>query len=378
MNKMSNKPMRKTNLTLKMLNNLLLDLPAPMNLSIMWNWGSLLSFMLIIQILTGSLLAMHYTPHILLAYDMMIHIMNNINMGWVIRLIHVNGASMYFIFLYMHMGRNMYYHLYSNKLVWYIGYTIFLLSMMTAFMGYILPWGQMSLWGATVITNMFSTIPYLGGSMVQWIWGGYSVGNPTLNRFFVLHFMLPFIILLLVMNHIMYLHKSGSSNPLGVNSSLMKIPFHPYYSSKDLFLIIIMMVMMSFIFMLNPNLFMDSENMIEANFMKTPIHIKPEWYFLWLYAMLRSIPNKLGGVVTMAMALIILLLLPMISKYNHLFFMSAFNKFLFWLMILNFMLLTWIGNMAVLPIFQLLGLFSTILYFLLMFLYLLLPVYFKL
>nr|A6MVL7.1 RecName: Full=Cytochrome b; AltName: Full=Complex III subunit 3; AltName: Full=Complex III subunit III; AltName: Full=Cytochrome b-c1 complex subunit 3; AltName: Full=Ubiquinol-cytochrome-c reductase complex cytochrome b subunit [Myzostoma seymourcollegiorum]ABR12404.1 cytochrome b [Myzostoma seymourcollegiorum] len=362
-------PTRKDHILIKVVNNLLIDLPTPSNLSIMWNWGSLLGIFLIIPIITGLFLAMHYTPHMNLAFESIYHIMYDVNMGWLIRFIHVNGASFFFIFLYLHMARGMYYYSFHYKEVWLIGCTIYVVSMATAFMGYILPWGQMSLWGATVITNMLTTIPYLGQYLVQWIWGGFAVGNPTLNRFFVLHFILPFIILALSIIHLIFLHSKGSTNPLGMNSNAYKIPFHPYYSSKDLmFLLLLMMIMMVIIFW-NPFLFMDAENSLEANFMKTPVHIKPEWYFLWVYTLLRSIPNKLGGVLTMVFSILILFLLPFISNFNYITSMSMINKLLFWSFVVNMLILTWIGGMPVVPLFETMGLTSTFLYFIIILIY---------
>nr|APX40523.1 cytochrome b [Phyllotreta undulata] len=349
---------------LKIFNNSLIILPTPTNISLMWNFGSMLGLCLIIQILTGIFLAMHYSPHIDLAFNSVIHIIRDINYGWIIRTTHANGASFFFICLYTHIGRGIYYSSYKLKETWLIGVTIFLLTMATAFLGYVLPWGQMSFWGATVITNLMSAIPYLGTDLVQWIWGGFAVDNATLNRFFTFHFLFPFLILALVMIHLLYLHQTGSNNPLGTNSNIDKIPFHPYFSFKDLMTMILMTFMLMTLTLTNPYLLGDPDNFTPANPLVTPIHIQPEWYFLFAYAILRSIPNKLGGVIALAMSIMILYFLPFINKKK---IMSTqfypMNKTMFWALTATIILLTWIGAKPVEDPFIIIGQILTIIYF---------------
>nr|QDI94087.1 cytochrome b [Leucophoroptera quadrimaculata] len=338
------KPIRKTHPLIKIMNNSLIDLPSPSNISLWWNFGSLLGLCLMIQIITGLFLAMHYTANIELAFSSVMHICRDVNQGWLIRNLHANGASMFFMCLYMHVGRGMYYSSYKLFMTWMVGVILLLLVMATAFLGYVLPWGQMSLWGATVITNLLSALPYLGNDLVKWLWGGFSVDNATLTRFFTLHFLMPFIIALMVMIHLLFLHQTGSNNPLGLNSNYDKIPFHPYFSIKDY---MGMMVTMSMFILLNlwePTILGDPENFIPANPLVTPVHIQPEWYFLFAYAILRSIPNKLGGVIAMIASIAIIMILPFTNK-NKFQSMSFYplNKMLFWLMVVNLILLTWIG-----------------------------------
>nr|YP_010133483.1 cytochrome b [Chiropterargas boueti]AMX74090.1 cytochrome b [Chiropterargas boueti] len=355
--------MRKYNKLYKMINSTLIDLPTPSNLTFYWNMGSLLAMCLISQILTGSILAMHYKNDISMAFWSVSHINRDVNMGWLIRSLHSNMVSMFFIMIYLHIGRGLYYTSYHNKTVWMSGIMMLLLVMMTAFMGYVLPWGQMSYWGATVITNLISTIPYIGTEMTYWIWGNFSVNNPTLTRFYSLHFMLPFIISLLMLIHILLLHNMGSTSPMGNNSNIDKIPFHPYYTYKDLLGLCIMMFMMFIIVTLYPNIMMDPENFLMANPLSTPPHIQPEWYFLFAYAILRSIPNKIGGVVALIMAILILML-PMISKFMYKnLAMKPIKKILFWVFINVFMMLTFLGSCPIEYPFMIMSQLMTTLYF---------------
>nr|ALQ78833.1 cytochrome b [Glycera tesselata] len=357
-------PARKTHPIMKIANNAVIDLPAPPNLSIWWNFGSMLGLCLVVQILTGLFLAMHYTPCVDLAFSSVAHISRDVNYGWMLRNLHANGSSWFFICLYLHVGRGLYYGSYTLMETWNIGVVILIMVMATAFMGYVLPWGQMSFWGATVITNLFSAIPYIGNSLVEWLWGGFAVDNATLNRFFALHFLLPFAIIAAVMLHLLFLHQTGSNNPLGMNSNFMKIPFHIYYTTKDITGFLVMLMSLTVIVMFSPNLLGDPENFIPADPLVTPIHIMPEWYFLWAYAILRSIPNKLGGVITMFAALLILFILPFINspKMKGIMFYPL-NQINFWLMSSNVILLTWIGGRPVELPYEWLGQIFTILYF---------------
>nr|AVJ52635.1 cytochrome b [Psacasta neglecta] len=339
-----NKPMRKTHPLLKIINGSLVDLPSPSSLSLWWNFGSLLGLCLMIQIITGIFLAMHYTANIELAFNSVVHICRDVNNGWLLRYTHANGASLFFICLYLHVGRGLYYGSYKLMMTWTTGVILLFLVMGTAFLGYVLPWGQMSLWGATVITNLLSAIPYLGNTLVKWLWGGFSVDNATLTRFFTLHFLLPFIIAAFVIIHLLFLHQTGSNNPLGLNSNYDKMPFHPYFSIKDTMGFMITLMMLSMLILLEPQLLGDPENFIPANPLVTPVHIQPEWYFLFAYAILRSIPNKLGGVVAMVLSIAIILILPLSN--NSKFQGNAFypvNKLLFWCFVTIMILLTWIG-----------------------------------
>nr|AFY64350.1 cytochrome b [Limulus polyphemus] len=357
-------PIRKSHPLVKIINSSLIDLPSPSNISYMWNFGSLLILSLSIQILTGIFLSMHYTSDISLAFSSISHICRDVNYGWMFRVIHANGASLFFICLYLHVGRGIYYGSYMNHMTWNSGIIILLLSMATAFLGYVLPWGQMSFWGATVITNLVSAIPYIGQLLVQWLWGGFSVGNATLTRFFTMHFMLPFMILAMIMLHILFLHQTGSNNPLGINSNTDKIPFHPYFSSKDIFGFLLILMLFSVTSMISPYLLTDPENFNPANPLVTPIHIQPEWYFLFAYAILRSIPNKLGGVIALLLSILILFILPLTnnSNFRSLNFYPI-NQFTFWALISVFILLTWIGSRPVEEPYELIGQILTITYF---------------
>nr|QNS37160.1 cytochrome b [Prosopocoilus bulbosus mandibularis] len=358
-------PIRKMSPMTQIINNSLIDLPSPSNISAWWNFGSLLGLCLGIQIITGLFLAMHFATNIELAFNSVIHISRDVNYGWLIRTMHANGASFFFICLYLHVGRGMYYSSYNLELTWTVGVLILFCVMATAFLGYVLPWGQMSFWGATVITNLLSAIPYVGSLVVQWLWGGFAVDNATLTRFFALHFLLPFVVAALVMIHLLFLHQTGSNNPLGTNSNIDKIPFHPYFSYKDIFGYIIMTFALISLVLINPNLLGDPENFIPANPLVTPVHIQPEWYFLFAYAILRSIPNKLGGVIALVMSILILLIIPFLNKKK----MSStqfypLNKTLFWSFLSIVILLTWIGARPVEDPYILVGQILTILYFL--------------
>nr|ARX96677.1 cytochrome b [Cerceris sp. SJW-2017] len=354
----------KNNKILSMSNKSLNILPTPINISIWWNFGSILGILLIIQIISGLFLSMHYCPETNLAFKSIIHIIQNVKHGWIIRNIHMNGASFFFICMYCHIGRNLYYHSFNLKYTWMIGVTILLLSMATAFLGYVLPWGQMSFWGATVITNLLSAIPYIGNMIVEWLWGGFSINNATLNRFFSLHFIMPFIILIMVMLHLMFLHETGSSNPLGTLSNLNKIIFNPYYIIKDLLGFILIMMILSIFILQYPYMLSDPDNFIEANPMITPMHIQPEWYFLFAYAILRSIPSKLGGVIALFLSILILYIIPFIKKnllMSSMFYFS--NQMMFWIFISSFIILTWTGMQEINYPFTLIGQINSIIYF---------------
>nr|WKU83902.1 cytochrome b [Conicera dauci] len=358
------KPMRNTHPLLKIANNALVDLPAPSNISAWWSFGSLLGLCLIIQILTGLFLAMHYTADINLAFNSVNHICRDVNYGWFLRTLHANGASFFFICIYLHIGRGIYYNSFLYTPTWIMGVLILFAVMGTAFMGYVLPWGQMSFWGATVITNLMSAIPYLGTDLVQWIWGGFAVDNATLTRFFTFHFILPFIVAAMTLIHLLFLHQTGSNNPTGLNSNSDKIPFHPYFSYKDIVGFIIMMMLLTLLTLINPNLLGDPDNFIPANPLVTPVHIQPEWYFLFAYAILRSIPNKLGGVIALIMSIAILLIMPFyhLSKFRGIQFYPI-NKILFWLMVMTVILLTWIGARPVESPYVIVGQILTVIYF---------------
>nr|ASL24560.1 cytochrome b [Pachyta bicuneata] len=357
-------PIRKNSPLIKIINNSLIDLPTLSNISTLWNFGSLLGLCLMIQIITGLFLAMHYCPNIDLAFNSMVHICRDVNYGWLIRTIHANGASFFFICLYIHIGRGIYYSSYWMVETWMIGVTLFFLVMGTAFLGYVLPWGQMSFWGATVITNLVSAIPYLGNTIVQWIWGGFAVDNATLTRFFAFHFLFPFIVSALVIIHLLFLHQTGSSNPLGTKSNIDKLPFHPYFSFKDIVGFILMIFLLMIVTLSNPYLLGDPDNFIPANPLVTPIHIQPEWYFLFAYAILRSIPNKLGGVIALVMSIAILYTLPFTNKkkFQSIQFYPI-NKMLFWMLLVIILLLTWIGARPVEDPYILIGQILTVLYF---------------
>nr|UFQ24729.1 cytochrome b [Diestrammena japanica] len=360
-----NKPMRTSHPLFKIANNALVDLPAPTNISAWWNFGSLLGLCLIVQIMTGIFLAMHYTASIETAFNSVVHICRDVNYGWFLRTLHANGASFFFICIYLHVGRGLYYGSYNFLHTWSVGVIILFMVMGTAFMGYVLPWGQMSFWGATVITNLLSAVPYLGTDLVQWVWGGFAVDNATLTRFFTFHFVLPFIVAALTMIHLLFLHQTGSNNPLGINSDVDKIPFHPYFTFKDIVGFIITMFLLVMLTLLNPFLLGDPDNFTPANPLVTPVHIQPECYFLFAYAILRSIPNKLGGVIALVMSIAMLLIVPFINQNS--FRGTQFypmNQILFWCMTVIVILLTWIDARLVEDPYIITGQMLTVLYFL--------------
>jgi len=324
----------------------IIEYPTPINLNYMWSFGSAAGICLVIQIITGIFLAMYYTPHIDYAFLSIEFIMRNVNNGWIIRYLHANGASIFFIVVYCHILRGLYFGSYIQPrgLLWMSGVLLLILMMATAFIGYVLPWGQMSFWGVTVITNFFSAIPYVGKSIVEWLWGGFSIGNPTLNRFFSFHYLFPFIIAGVSIFHLSLLHIDGSNNPLGIKSTSNKINFYPYFYVKDLFAFFVLIGLFLFLLFYYPNLLGHSDNYIQSDSMKTPPHIVPEWYFLPFYAILKSIPHKLGGILAMGGSLIILLLLPFIhfSKIRVATFKLIY-KVNFWLILTTFIFLMWVG-----------------------------------
>nr|QXM16920.1 cytochrome b [Neoneuromus maclachlani] len=358
-----NKTLRTTHPLLKIFNSSLIDLPTPSNISAWWNFGSLLGLCLGIQILTGLFLAMHYTANIEMAFSSVAHICRDVNYGWFLRTLHANGASFFFICIYFHVGRGMYYGSYKFLHTWMTGVLLLFVVMGTAFMGYVLPWGQMSFWGATVITNLLSAIPYLGTMLVQWVWGGFAVDNATLTRFFTFHFILPFIVLALMIIHLLFLHQTGSNNPLGINSNYDKIPFHPYFSFKDLIGFLVLTMILTLLTLMNPYLLGDPDNFTPANPLVTPVHIQPEWYFLFAYAILRSIPNKLGGVIALVMSIAILFFLPLINSNFKGMQYYPINQIMFWIMVNILILLTWIGARPVEDPYIITGQILTVLYF---------------
>ncbi|MEH6526264.1 MAG: cytochrome b/b6 [Sneathiella sp.] len=351
-----------------MLHHALYEYPTPKNLSYWWTFGSLAGVMLVVQIVTGIVLAMHYTPHVDMAFESVEHIMRDVNFGWLLRYMHSNGASMFFIVVYLHIFRGMYYGSYKapRELLWWLGLVIFLLMMATAFMGYVLPWGQMSFWGATVITNLFGALPIVGESIVSWLWGGFAIGNPTLNRFFSLHYLLPFVIVGVVILHIWALHTSGSNNPTGIEikDKQDSIPFHPYYTVKDLFGLAIFLIFFSAFLFYAPNYMGHPDNYIPANPLVTPAHIVPEWYFLPFYAVLRAVPDKLGGVLLMFGAIAVLFALPWLdkSRIKSARFRPIYKQ-LFWIFVADCVLLTYIGGKPAEGAFIIWGRIATIYYF---------------
>nr|YP_009350128.1 cytochrome b [Nasutitermes diabolus]AQP26393.1 cytochrome b [Nasutitermes diabolus] len=358
-----NKPTRNSHPLFKIANNALVDLPTPSTISSWWNFGSLLGVCLMAQIVTGLFLAMHYCPNIDTAFSSVSHICRDVNYGWLLRTLHANGASLFFVCIFLHTGRNMYYGSYNFMHTWSVGVAIFFLTMATAFMGYVLPWGQMSFWGATVITNLLSAIPYVGKEVVQWVWGGFAVDNATLTRFFALHFLMPFVIAAMALIHLLFLHQTGSNNPLGLNKNTDKIPFHPYFTVSDIFGFALATMMLTVLILKEPYLLSDPDNFTPANPLVTPVHIQPEWYFLFAYAILRSIPNKLGGVIALAMSIAILFIMPMYkSKFRGTQFYPI-NQIMFWTMTNTVILLTWIGARPVEDPYILTGQILTTVYF---------------
>ena len=355
---------RKENPVFSPINSAIVDLPTPASISYFWNYGSLLGLCLAIQILTGIFLAMHYCADVSLAFSSVAHIMRDVNYGFLLKYLHANGASAFFLCVYIHMARGLYYGSYLKVHLWYSGIAIYLIMMLTAFIGYVLPWGQMSFWGATVITNFLSAVPYIGTDMVQWVWGGFSVGNPTLNRFFSLHYLFPFVIAALALVHVVLLHSAGSNSPTGLNANSDKVPFHVYFTSKDLYGFFLIGILISLLIFYIPNYLGDPENFIDANPLVTPVHIMPEWYFLFAYAILRAIPNKLGGVIALLLSILVLTIIPFIhtSKLKSLNF-RPLGKSFYWVFMANFIFLTWIGSKPVEEPFIFLGQVSSIIYF---------------
>jgi quinol-cytochrome oxidoreductase complex cytochrome b subunit len=351
------------------LNHELNEYPTPRNLSYWWNFGSLAGIMLVTMIVTGVVLAMHYTPHADYAFKSVERIMRDVNYGWLIRYLHMNGASMFFIVTFIHIFRGMYYGSYKapRELLWMLGVVILLLMMATAFMGYVLPWGQMSFWGATVITNLFSAIPLVGENVVSWLWGGFAVENPTLNRFYSLHYLLPFLLVGVVVLHLVALHRFGSNNPLGIDTKGPQdtIPFHPYYTAKDSFGLGVFLIFYALIVFFAPNLFGEPDNYIPANPLATPPHIVPEWYFLPFYAILRAVPNKLGGVVLMFSSIAVLFILPWLdrSPVRSGRFRPIFKVF-FWILVVDCVVLGVVGANPPEGNWILVGRIATIWYFL--------------
>ncbi|MEC8518737.1 MAG: cytochrome b/b6 [Pseudomonadota bacterium] len=353
---------------LRLAHDSFVDYPTPKNLNYWWTFGGILTFCLVTQIITGIILAMHYTPHVDHAFNSVEHIMRNVNHGWLIRYIHANGASMFFLAVYIHIFRGMYYGSYKapREVLWILGVIIYLLMMAAAFMGYVLPWGQMSLWGATVITNLFGAIPLVGDSIATWLWGGFSVDNPTLNRFFSLHYLIPFLIFGVVILHIWALHVPGNNNPVGISVKSVQdtVPFHPYYTVKDGFALVVFMILFSYFVFFAPNVLGHADNYIPANPLVTPAHIVPEWYLLPFYAILRAVPDKLGGVIAMVGAIVILFVLPWLdtSKIRSARYRPLFKQF-FLIFVVNCLVLGYLGAMPAEGVYITLARICTIYYF---------------
>lgn len=358
------------NILLKTFVDTLVFYQSPSNLSYFWNFGSLAGLCLMVQIITGIFLAMHYVPHVDLAFLSVEHIMRDVNYGWLMRYIHANGASFFFLVAYIHMFRGLYYgsFIFPRRMLWCSGVIIILIMILTAFLGYVLPWGQMSFWAATVITNLASAVPYIGKSIVYWLWGGFAVDNATLNRFFSLHYLLPFVIVGLVLIHIIFLHLFGSNNPLGLSSAIDKVPFHPYFTIKDLFGLVIFFFIFFIFAYFFPNHLGHPDNYIPANPLVTPTHIVPEWYFLPFYAILRSIPDKLMGVVALLTSIIALAVLPFIPDFDYaktrfFFSFSIIYKLFFWLFFFDCLILGWIGGKPIETPYYQIGQIATVFYF---------------
>lgn len=351
---------------LSLVNSYVVDSPQPSSISYMWNWGSLLAIVLGMQIVTGVLLAMHFQPNLDLAFISVEHIMRDVNYGWLMRYLHANGASVFFIFVYAHVGRGLYYGSYKGPRlgVWVVGVVILILMMATAFLGYVMPFGQMSLWGATVITSMLSAVPWIGNSLTEFLWGGFSVNNATINRFFALHYLLPFILAALAIVHMMVLHNNGSGNPLGISANSDRLAMHPYFIFKDLVTIIAGFILIALLVFYMPNALGHSDNYIEANPMSTPASIVPEWYLTFAYAILRSVPDKLLGVIAMLSCMLILLAMPVLdlSRVRGSTF-KPISRFFFWTLVADFGVLTWIGmNHAEEPYITI-GIIASVYYF---------------
>lgn len=346
-----------------------MDLPCPVNINLFWNFGSLLGATLAIQLITGILLATRFSASPLLSFDRVVRIIQDTNYGWLLRLLHSTGASFFFLFIYFHVGKGLYFGSYRTKPeVWNIGVLILFVLIGTAFLGYVLPWGQISYWAATVITNLLSAIPYFGSSLVEWVWGGFAVGSATLVRFFALHYLLPFVVLGLVVIHLLFLHQDGSSNPLGFSRSTYKVPFHSFFSFKDMVGFLFFAFSLICVALVYGYSLMDAENFIPANPLVTPIHIQPEWYFLFAYAILRSIPNKLGGVIGLVASIACLFLLPFVSLSRaggQVY--SPLSRLFFWMFVCDFVLLTWLGSCPAEDPYIIVSLLSTVAYFTLFF-----------
>ena len=362
-----NWPRLNKNYILALVSNHIIYYPTPITLTYAWSFGALAGICLVVQMLSGIFLAMHYTPNVDLAFSSVEYIMRDVNNGWFIRYVHANGASMFFIVVYFHIFRGLYYGSYMapREHLWCSGVLLFVLMMGTAFTGYVLPWGQMSFWGATVITSLVTVIPVAGQPIVEWLWGGYTVNNPTLNRFFSIHFTLPFLIAGLTLIHLALLHKEGSSNPIGSDTGVDDIPFYPYFFAKDLFAFFCFMFLFAFFVFYFPNVLNHPDNCIPADPLKTPAHVVPEWYFLPFYAILRSIPHKAGGIAAMGGSIIVLFLLPFIysSEIRNTTYRPLF-KFFYWFFVTDFIMLMWLGQKPVQDTYVLAGQIATVYYFL--------------
>lgn len=357
-------PLSKQHVLIRIFRGALVDLPRPRSLQSWWNFGSLLGLRLVIQLLRGLFLSIHYVRDIGCAFERISHIRRDVNFGWLLRIIHANGARLFFVCLYLHLGRNLYYMSFKFVETWRVGVVLLVLTMATAFLGYVLPWGQMSFWGATVITNLFSAIPVVGPELVEWLWGGFAVRQATLTRFFSFHFMIPFLITGISGVHLLFLHQHGSNNPLGLRLNQDKIAFYPYFFLKDIVGYLFVILVFGGVVFLFPWILGDPENFIPANPIVTPVHIQPEWYFLFAYAILRSIPNKLGGVVALGLSVLILFRCPYIGSSNMQgFVFYYYNKILFWIFVVVVILLTWIGACPVEHPYVITGQVLTVLYF---------------
>lgn len=356
--------LRKRHELLKILNDRFYDLPCPINLNIWWRFGSILGLCLTIQLVSGLFLSVHYVAHRDIAFDSVINIIRNVKKGWIMRRIHANGASIFFICIYIHIARGIYYGSYLDSRVWNIGVLLYLITMAEAFLGYALPWGQISYWGATVVTNMFTVIPLVGEKLCYYIWGGWTVCNATLERFYTFHFIIPFLIVCVAVLHLFYLHENGRNNPLGIKVRSMRISFHPYYTIKDLLGFIVFMIVFIYLVCVEPELLGNVHNYIPADPIKTPVHVIPEWYFIFAYAILRSIPHKAGGVVAIGGAIAILLVIPLLhtGEFRSLSF-YPFNQILFWWLIGRFIGLTWAGSRPASEPFIAIGLWFTCTYY---------------